>query len=78
MILDPLVKEENKEVEEWDVNATPLPLEKPAEERDVNDLLEEYENLDDVIKSLVIQKVDSRTSVQERRMTTTIKEVEEE
>ena len=65
-------------MEEWDVNATPQPLEIPAEERDVNDLLEEYENLDEVIKSLVIQKVDSRTSVQERRMTTTIKEVEEE
>ena len=41
--------------------------EKPNEEKDVNELIEDNEIFDDNLKSLMIVKVDSKTSDKERR-----------
>jgi hypothetical protein len=53
-------------------------MEKPDEDKDVNELLETYDQFDDNLKSLMIVKVDSKTSNNERRHTQTKKQVEEE
>jgi len=57
---------------------TPETTDKPDVEKDVNELIDNCDPMDETIRSLMIQKVDSKTSNQERRMTTTVKQVEEE